>query len=49
MFAFEEGVVVKALKEGLWLLLDEINMAPEDCLDRLYSIAESQGVDLNSD
>lgn len=32
-FAFVEGALVKAVREGWWLLLDEINLAPaEVCL-----------------
>lgn len=29
-FAFEEGTLVKALRGGFWLLLDEINLAPPE-------------------
>lgn len=29
-FAFVEGALVKALREGCWLLLDEINLAPPE-------------------
>lgn len=34
-FAFVEGALVKALREGHWLLLDEINLAPSAALQRL--------------
>jgi midasin len=34
-FAFVEGVLVKAIREGHWLLLDEINLAPAETLERL--------------
>ena len=33
-FSFVEGVLVKALKEGHWILLDEINLAGADILQR---------------
>ena len=33
-FSFVEGVLVKALKEGHWILLDEINLAGADLLQR---------------
>lgn len=29
-FAFREGALVKAVREGHWLLLDEINLAPPE-------------------
>ena len=29
-FAFVEGALVKAMREGAWLLLDEINLAPPE-------------------
>jgi midasin (ATPase involved in ribosome maturation) len=29
-FAFVEGALVTALREGAWLLLDEINLAPPE-------------------
>ena len=29
-FAFQEGALVKALRQGHWVLLDEINLAPSD-------------------
>ena len=33
-FSFVEGVLVRALKEGHWILLDEINLAGADILQR---------------
>ena len=29
-FAFVEGVLVRAVREGWWLLLDEVNLAPPE-------------------
>ena len=29
-FAFVEGALVRAVREGWWLLLDEINLAPAE-------------------
>ncbi len=29
-FAFREGVLAKALRQGHWVLLDEINLAPSE-------------------
>ena len=34
-FAFVEGELVRALREGHWLLLDEVNLAPPEVLERL--------------
>jgi len=41
-FAFVEGALVKALKHGWWLLLDEINLAPPEVLERIAGILEAQ-------
>lgn len=35
VFAFVEGALVTALREGRWILLDEINLAPAETLERL--------------
>ncbi len=42
-FAFVEGVLVQALRNGWWLLLDEINLAPAEVLERLAGILECSG------
>ncbi|KAJ0395768.1 hypothetical protein ATCC90586_008727 [Pythium insidiosum] len=39
-FAFVEGVLVKALREGHWVLLDEINLASSDTLERISTLLE---------
>ena len=41
VFAFVEGALVTALKEGRWILLDEINLAPAETLERLGGVLES--------
>ena len=41
VFAFVEGALVSALKEGKWILFDEINLAPAETLERLAGILES--------
>lgn len=33
--AFQEGPLVKALREGHWVVLDELNLAPSDVLEAL--------------
>lgn len=37
---WEDGPVVKALQEGYWLILDELNLAEPSILERLNSILE---------
>ena len=44
IFAFVEGHVVKAAKNGDWLLLDEINLASQDTLESLADLI-SNGTD----
>lgn len=39
-FVYSEGVLVKAMREGKWVLLDEINLAPPELLERLVSIMD---------
>ena len=41
-FSFVEGTLVKALKEGHWILLDEINLASTETLERLSSLLEGE-------
>lgn len=40
-FGFSEGVLVKAFQQGWWLLLDEINLAPTEVLERVAGILDS--------
>jgi midasin len=40
-FWFAEGTLVKAMREGCWLLLDEINLASSETLERLSGILDS--------
>jgi midasin len=39
-FWFSEGTLIQALKKGHWILLDEMNLAPNEMLDRLSSLLE---------
>jgi midasin len=39
-FSFIEGALVKAVREGHWVLLDEINLASAETLQRLASLLE---------
>jgi len=42
-FAFVEGALVKAVKNGWWLLLDEINLAPAEALERVAGLLDMDG------
>lgn len=41
-FSFAEGILVKAFQRGWWLLLDEINLAPTEVLERIAGILDSK-------
>ena len=41
LFSFVEGVLVKAVKNGEWVLLDEINLASAETLECLSGLLES--------
>ena len=40
-FYFNEGFLVKAVKEGFWIILDEINLAPSQAQLRLFHLQAS--------
>lgn len=40
-FTYISGIVSKAVEFGHWLLLDEINLAPSECLDAIIQIVDS--------
>ena len=42
VFAFVEGALVSALREGTWILLDEVNLAPSETLERLAGVLEAR-------
>eukprot|EP00915_Cephaloidophora_sp_WS-2016_P006904 GHVH01009313.1.p1 GENE.GHVH01009313.1~~GHVH01009313.1.p1 ORF type:complete len:5962 (+),score=1014.85 GHVH01009313.1:48-17933(+) len=44
-FKFSDGILVNALKHGHWLVLDEVNLAPVDLIDRLSAIAAPEAAD----
>jgi midasin len=37
---FQEGVLVKALRDGHWIVLDELNLAPTDVLEALNRLLD---------
>ena len=41
LFHFHEGALISALRLGHWVLLDEINLASADTLERLTSLLDS--------
>lgn len=40
-FAYKEGVLVRAVREGHWVLLDELNLAPTEVLECLNRLLDS--------
>ncbi|GMH86349.1 hypothetical protein TL16_g10510 [Triparma laevis f. inornata] len=39
-FTFTEGILITCIKEGSWILLDEINLASRSTLQRLFSLLD---------
>ncbi|KAF9621708.1 hypothetical protein IFM89_027274 [Coptis chinensis] len=37
-FSFVEGAFITALRNGHWILLDEVNLAPPETLQRLMGV-----------
>lgn len=37
---FKEGVLVQAMKNGFWIILDELNLAPSDILEALNRVLD---------
>lgn len=37
---YQEGILVRALREGYWLVLDELNLAPTDVLEALNRLLD---------
>lgn len=42
VFTFVEGLLIKALRQGHWVLLDELNLAPPDMLEALSGLFSSR-------
>nr|XP_017246046.1 PREDICTED: midasin isoform X2 [Daucus carota subsp. sativus] len=42
IFSFVEGAFVTALKNGEWILLDEVNLAPPETLQRIVGVLEEE-------
>ena len=43
-FAFQEGSLIQAVREGWWLLLDEINLAPAEALERIAGLLDNGSI-----
>lgn len=39
-FEYQEGILVNALREGYWIILDELNLAPTDVLEALNRLLD---------
>jgi hypothetical protein len=37
-FTYIRGILSEASQQGYWLLIDEINLAPQECLDALFQV-----------
>ncbi|XP_071712181.1 midasin isoform X2 [Rutidosis leptorrhynchoides] len=42
VFSFVEGVFITALRKGHWILLDEVNLAPPETLQRILGVLEDE-------
>ncbi|KAJ4717838.1 Midasin [Melia azedarach] len=42
-FAWSDGILLQAIKEGCWVLLDELNLAPQSVLEGLNAILDHRG------
>jgi midasin len=42
-FSWQDGVLIEAMKNGWWVLLDEINLAEPDILERFNSLLDDDG------
>ncbi|KAI4355485.1 hypothetical protein L6164_004254 [Bauhinia variegata] len=42
IFSFVEGTFVTALRKGEWILLDEVNLAPPETLQRIIGVLEGE-------
>ena len=47
IFQFIEGTLIKSIKEGHWILLDEINLASESVLNRISTLIDGDYILLN--
>lgn len=42
-FEWVDGIIVTAVEQGLWLIIDNVNLCPASVLDRLNSLLEPNG------
>jgi hypothetical protein len=43
VFTWQEGVLVRALRRGAWVLLDEVNLAPPEVLAAIAPLLDRWG------
>lgn len=48
-FSFSEGVLVRAMRDGDWVLMDEVNLAPPELLERLVSVVDRGEITLSNE
>jgi midasin len=44
VFSFLEGNLIKAMKNGDWILIDEINLASNDVLQKIVPLIEEKSL-----
>ena len=42
-FAWRDGPLLRALRRGSWVLLDELNLAPQPVLEALNAVLDHRG------
>eukprot|EP00392_Amoebophrya_sp_AT5.2_P004892 g4901.t1 len=47
-FEFVEGILVEAMRSGTWIILDELNLAPNDLLQRIQGLVNVDSTGRNS-
>ena len=42
-FVWQDGVLIEAMRRGQWLVIDEINLAPSQVIERMNSLLDDDG------
>ncbi|MFH1878820.1 MAG: AAA family ATPase [Candidatus Omnitrophota bacterium] len=42
-YKWEDGILIRAMRDGAWLLIDEINLAEADIIERINSLLDDDG------
>lgn len=48
LFSFLEGNLIKALKEGSWVLIDEVNLSSNEVLQKIIPILDNESILIQS-